>query len=85
MLAPLLHPLFTSMTGLGVAYAAARRHAGAGPVIAGWLAAMLLHGIVERPVRLGRAGAAHRVRDHVLRWLAVVIACWSSTGAASCG
>ena len=45
VLSPLLHPLFTSMTGLGVAYAASRREAGPWPVIAGWLAAMLLHGL----------------------------------------
>ncbi len=44
ILSPLCHPLFTSMTGLGVMYAANHR----GPravlaVIAGWAAAMLLH------------------------------------------
>jgi RsiW-degrading membrane proteinase PrsW (M82 family) len=45
VLSPLLHPLFTAMTGLGVAYAAARRQSGPWPVIVGWLAAMLLHGM----------------------------------------
>jgi RsiW-degrading membrane proteinase PrsW (M82 family) len=45
ILAPMLHPLFTSMTGLGVAYAAARRHSSPWPVIAGWLAAVALHGL----------------------------------------
>ncbi|HEX4831370.1 MAG TPA: PrsW family intramembrane metalloprotease [Trebonia sp.] len=44
VLSPLLHPMFTSMTGLGVAYAAGRRHVGPWPVLAGWLGAMLLHG-----------------------------------------
>jgi RsiW-degrading membrane proteinase PrsW (M82 family) len=46
ILAPFLHPLFTSMTGLGVAVAATRPPgwARARPVIAGWLAAMVLHG-----------------------------------------
>jgi RsiW-degrading membrane proteinase PrsW (M82 family) len=41
---PLLHPMFTSMTGLGVAYAASRRRA-VWAVGVGWLGAMLLHGI----------------------------------------
>jgi RsiW-degrading membrane proteinase PrsW (M82 family) len=47
ILAPMLHPLFTSMTGLGVAYSAARRPGWgrAWPVIIGWLAAMVLHGL----------------------------------------
>lgn len=44
VVSPLLHPIFTSMTGLGVAYAASRRDA-RWAVVAGWLAAMLLHGI----------------------------------------
>jgi len=47
ILAPMLHPLFTSMTGLGVAYAAARPPGWgrAWPVLIGWLAAMVLHGL----------------------------------------
>ncbi|HSZ39655.1 MAG TPA: PrsW family intramembrane metalloprotease [Trebonia sp.] len=44
ILSPLLHPMFTSMTGLGVAYAATHRRAG-WAVPAGWLAAMVLHGV----------------------------------------
>ena len=43
VVSPLLHPMFTSMTGLGVAYAASRRDAG-WAVLAGLLAAMALHG-----------------------------------------
>lgn len=44
IVSPLCHPLFTSMTGLGVMYAATHR----GPravlaVVGGWIAAMLLH------------------------------------------
>src|SRR5579875_3432315 len=40
VLSPLLHPIFTSMTGLGAAYTASHRHAGwALPL--GWLAAIL--------------------------------------------
>jgi len=45
ILSPMLHPLFTSMTGLGVAGAAARRPSSPWPVIGGWLAAMFLHGL----------------------------------------
>jgi RsiW-degrading membrane proteinase PrsW (M82 family) len=45
ILSPLLHPLFTSMTGLGVAGAAARRPSSPWPVVCGWLAAMFLHGL----------------------------------------
>jgi protease PrsW len=53
---PLLHPLFTSMTGLGVAYAASKRHGGGWAVLAGWLAAMLLHGIWNGLSIYGTAG-----------------------------
>jgi RsiW-degrading membrane proteinase PrsW (M82 family) len=44
LLSPLLHPIFTSMTGLGVAYAAGRRRGGKWAVALGLLAAMILHG-----------------------------------------
>ena len=44
VVSPLLHPIFTSMTGLGVAYAASHRRAG-WAVPLGLLAAMILHGI----------------------------------------
>jgi protease PrsW len=43
VVSPLLHPIFTSMTGLGVAYAAAHRRAG-WAVVVGWAGAMVLHG-----------------------------------------
>jgi RsiW-degrading membrane proteinase PrsW (M82 family) len=56
VLSPLLHPIFTSMTGLGVAYAASRPRAGWWPVAAGWLAAMLLHGIWNGLSVYGAAG-----------------------------
>lgn len=43
---PLAHPLFTSMTGLGIAYAANRRGSqGVLAIIGGWIAAMFLHGL----------------------------------------
>ena len=56
LFSPLLHPLFTSMTGLGVAYAASRRRGGGWAVVAGWLAAMLLHGIWNGLSVYGTAG-----------------------------
>jgi protease PrsW len=58
VLAPFLHPLFTSMTGLGVAYSATRRDAGFGPVLAGWVAAMLLHGTWNGLSAIGAPGLA---------------------------
>ncbi|MFF3439383.1 PrsW family intramembrane metalloprotease [Streptosporangium sp. NPDC002721] len=46
ILSPFAHPLFTSMIGVAVAYAAQRRGPGRIFVIAaGWVGAMLLHGI----------------------------------------
>ncbi|HEX8006240.1 MAG TPA: PrsW family intramembrane metalloprotease [Trebonia sp.] len=57
VVSPLLHPTFTSMTGLGVAYAATHRRAGwAVPV--GWLGAMLLHGIWNGLSAFGFGGLA---------------------------
>ena len=44
ILAPLAHPIFTSMTGIGVAYAATHRRGG-WAVGVGLLAAMTLHGL----------------------------------------
>ena len=46
LLSPLLHPIFTSMTGLGVAYAASRPPGSSSArwaVFLGWLAAVALH------------------------------------------
>ncbi|MBB5963437.1 PrsW family intramembrane metalloprotease [Planomonospora venezuelensis] len=46
ILSPFAHPLFTSMIGVAVAYAAQRHGPGrAGVIAAGWIGAMLLHGI----------------------------------------
>ncbi|GGQ16393.1 hypothetical protein GCM10010140_53370 [Streptosporangium pseudovulgare] len=46
VLSPFAHPLFTSMIGVAVAYAALRRGPGkTWVVLAGWAGAMLLHGI----------------------------------------
>lgn len=72
VLSPLLHPLFTSMTGLGVAYAA--RHRGGGwAVVLGWAGAVALHMFWNGLSRFGLPGL---VAGYVLMaWvLGVVIA-----------
>jgi RsiW-degrading membrane proteinase PrsW (M82 family) len=56
VLSPLLHPIFTSMTGLGVAYAASRRHGRWRVVALGWLAAVILHGTWNGLSLFGAAG-----------------------------
>jgi RsiW-degrading membrane proteinase PrsW (M82 family) len=59
LLSPLLHPIFTSMTGLGVAYAASRpRGSGSArwAVFLGWLAAVVLHSTWNGLSLLGAAG-----------------------------
>ena len=56
LLSPLLHPIFTSMTGLGVAYAADQRHGGKWAVALGLLAAMILHGTWNGLSLYGTAG-----------------------------
>ena len=58
LLSPLLHPIFTSMTGLGVAYAASRRRGGYWAVALGLLAAMILHGTWNGLSLFGAAGLA---------------------------
>ncbi|HEY3688296.1 MAG TPA: PrsW family intramembrane metalloprotease [Streptosporangiaceae bacterium] len=45
LIAPLCHPLFTSMTGLGVAYSAERRGGSRAAIVIGWLAAIVLHAL----------------------------------------
>ncbi|HEY9523295.1 MAG TPA: PrsW family intramembrane metalloprotease, partial [Thermopolyspora sp.] len=45
VLSPFAHPLFTSMIGIAVAYAAQRRRGRVGVVMVGWAGAMLLHGL----------------------------------------
>jgi hypothetical protein len=69
VLAPLLHPIFTSMTGLGVAYAASRRHA-TWAVPAGLLAAILLHGIWNG---LSHYGAAGLVAGYAIMFCVLVV------------
>ena len=55
LLAPLAHPMFTSMTGIGAAYAATHRRAG-WAVGVGLLGAMILHGLWNGLTAFGLAG-----------------------------
>jgi RsiW-degrading membrane proteinase PrsW (M82 family) len=57
LLAPFAHPVFTSMTGLGVAYSATHRRAG-WAVGAGLAAAMILHGLWNGLTTFGLHGVA---------------------------
>jgi RsiW-degrading membrane proteinase PrsW (M82 family) len=57
VLSPFAHPIFTSMTGIGVAYAATHRH-GRWAVAVGLVAAMILHGTWNALTALGLAGLA---------------------------
>ncbi|WP_055482164.1 PrsW family intramembrane metalloprotease [Sphaerimonospora mesophila] len=47
VLSPFAHPLFTSLIGISVAYAAAQRRSASGVavIVAGWIGAMIMHGI----------------------------------------
>jgi RsiW-degrading membrane proteinase PrsW (M82 family) len=55
VLSPFLHPIFTSMTGIGAAYAASHRHRGWALAL-GWLAAMGLHAMWNGLSIFGLAG-----------------------------
>jgi RsiW-degrading membrane proteinase PrsW (M82 family) len=57
LLAPFAHPVFTSMTGLGAAYAATHRRAG-WAFAAGLAGAMILHGLWNGLTALGLRGVA---------------------------
>jgi RsiW-degrading membrane proteinase PrsW (M82 family) len=59
VLSPFAHPLFTSLIGIAVAYAAERRGAtGVVVIIAGWIGAMALHGIWNGFASFGLGGLA---------------------------
>ena len=59
LLTPLWDPLFTSMIGLGVAYAAMQPwRRGRWAVLAGWVMAVLLHTLWDDSVRAGAARTA---------------------------
>ncbi len=57
VLSPFAHPIFTSMTGIGVAYAATHRN-GRWAIVTGLLAAMLLHGLWNALTAFGLTGLA---------------------------
>ncbi|MCX2730013.1 PrsW family intramembrane metalloprotease [Saccharopolyspora sp. NFXS83] len=76
VIAPLGHPIYTAMTGLGVAYAARSRSAGRGvAVIAGWIAAVLLHALWNFSTVFGFGGLAlaYLVQLGVLITLVVIV------------
>jgi protease PrsW len=75
VLSPLLHPIFTSMTGLGVAYAANRRHGRWQAVALGWLAAVVLHATWNGLSLFGAAGlvAGYLIMACVLVGLIMVL------------
>ncbi|GAA0935554.1 PrsW family intramembrane metalloprotease [Actinocorallia libanotica] len=58
VVAPFCHPLFTAMTGLGVAYAANRRTGRVTALVLGLLAAMLLHALWNAGTLMGAGGLA---------------------------
>ncbi|GAA2452569.1 PrsW family intramembrane metalloprotease [Actinomadura vinacea] len=58
IIAPFSHPLFTSMTGLGVAWAATHRRGRFAVPVLGLLAAMLLHGLWNGATSFGLGGLA---------------------------
>jgi RsiW-degrading membrane proteinase PrsW (M82 family) len=72
---PLLHPIFTSMTGLGVAYSASRRHGAPWAVALGLLAAMVLHGTWNGLSLDGAGGllAAYLIMSCVLAVLVAIL------------
>jgi protease PrsW len=79
VLSPLLHPIFTSMTGLGVAYAASRprgSRSGRWAVFLGWLAAVVLHSTWNGLSLLGAAGlvAGYLIMSCVFGGLILVLA-----------
>ncbi|MQY08543.1 PrsW family intramembrane metalloprotease [Actinomadura macrotermitis] len=56
LVVPLSHPLFTSMTGLGVAYAATHRRGRIIAPLLGLLAAMVMHGLWNGSTAFGGGG-----------------------------
>jgi RsiW-degrading membrane proteinase PrsW (M82 family) len=58
LVAPLCHPLFTAMTGLGVAYAANRRTGRVAALLTGLLMSMVLHSLWNTGTLMGAGGLA---------------------------
>jgi RsiW-degrading membrane proteinase PrsW (M82 family) len=74
VIAPLGHPLFTSMTALGVAYAASHRGAGrVFAVVGGWICAVLLHSLWNTSASANLMFVAYGIDFLVLVLLAVVL------------
>ncbi|MGI5169323.1 PrsW family intramembrane metalloprotease [Spirillospora sp. CA-253888] len=74
LIAPFSHPLFTSMTGLGVAWAATHRRGQVLAPLLGLAGAMLLHGLWNGATTLGAGGLlAVYALDFVLLVVLVVI------------
>jgi protease PrsW len=75
LVSPLLHPIFTSMTGLGVGYSASRRHSAPWAVALGLLAAMILHGTWNGLSLYGTAGlvAGYLIMSCVLAVLTAIL------------
>ncbi|MGH3248670.1 MAG: PrsW family intramembrane metalloprotease [Trebonia sp.] len=75
LVSPLLHPIFTSMTGLGIAYAAGRRGGAPWAVALGLLAAMILHGTWNGLSLFGAGGlvAGYLIMTSVLVALLVIL------------
>jgi protease PrsW len=83
ILGPLWDPLFASMIGIGVAYAAMRKGwSGYWAIGAGWVAAVALGALWNSTVAAG-PGRLAVVYLILVAALAVVAVCWSPTGAAS--
>lgn len=76
LIAPLSHPLFTSMTGLGVAYAATHRRGQIAAPLLGLLGAMILHGLWNGATTfgLGGLGIVYLLDFCVLVTLIVIVA-----------
>ncbi|GAA2794720.1 PrsW family intramembrane metalloprotease [Saccharopolyspora taberi] len=76
VVAPLGHPLYTSLTGLGVAYAATHRGPGRFfAVVGGWLGAVLLHALWNGSTVFGLGGLiiAYAVEAVVLVVMIVIL------------
>jgi RsiW-degrading membrane proteinase PrsW (M82 family) len=78
VVSPLLHPIFTSMTGLGVAYAASRPRGAASAkwaLLLGWLAAVTLHATWNGLSLFGTGGlvGGYLIMSLVLAGLLVVL------------
>lgn len=70
IIAPLGHPIYTSMIGLGVAYAATRRGAGGVfAVVGGWIVAVLLHGMWNGAGFVAMLGGYPPMAGTAVAWL----------------